>query len=76
MGHQAVLLACMGSAARACMKSIALRCAAAVYNSLLEICARTRDMTRGEEVVGRMARAGVLPDEDTLEVQTQGFSNP
>lgn len=44
------------------------RCAA-IYNSLLEICARTRDMTRGEEVVGRMARAGVLPDEDTLEVQ-------
>jgi len=42
---------------------------AAVYNSLLEICARTRDMVRGEEVVGRMARAGVLPDEDTAEAR-------
>ncbi len=47
----------------------AARGRAAVYNSLLEICARTRDMVRGEEVVGRMARAGVLPDEDTAEAR-------
>lgn len=52
----------------ACAQRFAVRRAAAVYNSLLEICARTRDMVRGEEVIGRMARAGVLPDEDTAEV--------
>ena len=40
---------------------------AATFNALLEICARTKDSERGCEVIERMQRAGVLPDELTFE---------
>lgn len=40
---------------------------AATFNALLEICARTKDSARGYEVIERMQRAGVLPDDFTLE---------
>ncbi|CAK0784238.1 hypothetical protein CVIRNUC_007442 [Coccomyxa viridis] len=39
----------------------------ATFNALLEICARTKDSERGCEVIERMQRAGVLPDELTFE---------
>ncbi len=40
---------------------------AATFNVLLEVCARTKDLTRGYEVIERMERAGVLPDEQSVE---------
>jgi pentatricopeptide repeat protein len=33
----------------------------------LEICARTKDSERGYEIIERMQRAGVPPDDYTLE---------
>ncbi|KAK9818525.1 hypothetical protein WJX74_009029 [Apatococcus lobatus] len=39
----------------------------ATFNVLLEICARTKDQDRGFEMIDRMRRAGVEPDEFTLE---------
>ena len=47
-----------------------LLCAAS-FNALLEICARTKDSARGYEVIERMQRAGVLPDDFTLEAVKQ-----
>lgn len=41
---------------------------AATFNALLEVCARTKDLTRGYEVIERMESAGVVPDEQSLEV--------
>eukprot|EP00197_Chlamydomonas_leiostraca_P010531 CAMPEP_0202866914 /NCGR_PEP_ID=MMETSP1391-20130828/8427_1 /ASSEMBLY_ACC=CAM_ASM_000867 /TAXON_ID=1034604 /ORGANISM="Chlamydomonas leiostraca, Strain SAG 11-49" /LENGTH=195 /DNA_ID=CAMNT_0049546903 /DNA_START=128 /DNA_END=716 /DNA_ORIENTATION=- len=35
------------------------------YNALLEVCARTNDLERGEDVVDRMANDGVEPNEFT-----------
>ena len=40
---------------------------AATFNVLLEICARTKDQERGFEMIDRMRRAGVEPDDFTLE---------
>ena len=40
---------------------------AATFNVLLEICARTKDQDRGFELIDRMRRAGVEPDDFTLE---------
>lgn len=40
---------------------------AATFNALLEICARTKDAARGYEIIERMQRAGVVPDEFTHE---------
>eukprot|EP00884_Botryococcus_braunii_P000298 jgi/Botrbrau1/10269/Bobra.0140s0022.1 len=38
-----------------------------VYNALLEICARTRDQERGSEVIAQMHKAGIEPDEVTVD---------
>lgn len=35
------------------------------YNALLEVCCRTNDLERGEDVIDRMADDGVEPDEFT-----------
>lgn len=40
---------------------------AAIYNALLDICARTRDEQRGNDVIARMAASQVSPDEWTWE---------
>lgn len=40
---------------------------AGTFNALLEVCARTKDLERGYEVIERMERAGVLPDEHSVE---------
>lgn len=39
----------------------------ASYNVLLEVCARTNDLDRGQDVIDRMAADDVIPDEFTLE---------
>jgi pentatricopeptide repeat protein len=39
----------------------------AVYTSLLSICARTKDDDRGYEIIERMARTGVEPDDQVLD---------
>ncbi|BDA44985.1 probable pentatricopeptide repeat-containing protein At4g19440, chloroplastic [Coccomyxa sp. Obi] len=44
-----------------------LKPSTATYNALLEVCARTKDLTRGYEIIERMERAGVLPDEQSVE---------
>ncbi|EIE21165.1 hypothetical protein COCSUDRAFT_57081 [Coccomyxa subellipsoidea C-169] len=44
-----------------------LKPSTATFNVLLEVCARTKDLTRGYEVIERMERAGVLPDEQSVE---------
>jgi pentatricopeptide repeat protein len=38
------------------------------YNALLEVCLRTNDMTRGCDVLDRMAAEGVEPDDFTGEL--------
>jgi pentatricopeptide repeat protein len=40
---------------------------AAVFNALLEVCARTNDEARAGEILSRMEAAGVQPDERTYE---------
>lgn len=40
---------------------------AAVYNSLLDICARTKDDERGYEVIDRMHRSDVATDARTMD---------
>lgn len=40
---------------------------AAVYNCLLEICARTNDEERGFDIIDRMSKASVPPNKYTLE---------
>ncbi len=42
-------------------------CRAAVFNALLEVCARTNDEERAGEILSRMEAAGVLPNEQTYE---------
>ena len=44
---------------------------AATFNVLLEICARTKDQERGFEMIDRMRRAGVEPDDFTFEAVKQ-----
>ena len=38
------------------------------FNALLEICVRTNDLDRGQEIIDRMSADGVQPDEFTLDV--------
>jgi pentatricopeptide repeat protein len=38
------------------------------FNALLEICVRTNDLERGQEIIERMSSDGVEPDEFTLDV--------
>merc|ERR1712187_308463 len=37
------------------------------YNCLLEACSRTSDFERGEDILEKMATAGIKPDENILE---------
>lgn len=39
---------------------------AAVYNCLLDICARTNDQERGYDIIDRMSRARIVPNKYTL----------
>ena len=41
--------------------------AAAVFNCLLEVCARTNDQERGYNIIEQMEKAGCVPDEYTVE---------
>lgn len=41
------------------------------FNALLEVCSRTNDQTRAEEIVAKMLQAGVEPDDFTLEAVRQ-----
>lgn len=41
------------------------------YNVLLEVCSRTNDEDRGEEIVSRMHAAGIEPDDFTMEAVRQ-----
>ena len=45
-----------------------LCCVAAVYNSLLDICMKTRDEQRGTEIIDMMHAAGLEPDEFTVDI--------
>ncbi|KAG2493990.1 hypothetical protein HYH03_007917 [Edaphochlamys debaryana] len=38
------------------------------FNALLEVCCRTNDLDRGQDIIDRMAADGVEPDEFTEEV--------
>ncbi len=38
-----------------------------VYNALLESCARSNDVFRGEEIITRMESEGVVPNEQTFD---------
>ena len=38
------------------------------FNALLEVCCRTSDIDRGQDIIDRMAADGVEPDEFTEEV--------
>lgn len=38
------------------------------YNALLEVCSRTNDLDRGQDIIDRMESDGVEPDEFTEEV--------
>ena len=40
---------------------------AAVFNCLLEVCARTNDQERGYNIIEQMEKAGCIPDEYTVE---------
>lgn len=55
--------ACLGA-----MKTKDIEPSAVAYNALLEICARTSDLDRGQDIIDRMASDEVEPDEFTLEV--------
>lgn len=44
---------------------------AAVHNTLLEICSRTRDEERGLEIIDMMNSAGLQPDDFTLDIVSQ-----
>ena len=41
------------------------------YNALLEVCSKTNDITRGQEIIARMVAAGIEPDDFTLEAVRQ-----
>lgn len=41
--------------------------AAAIFNALLEVCARTNDEQRADEILARMEAAGIQPNEQTYE---------
>lgn len=38
-----------------------------IYNTLLDICARTNDEERGYEIISRMEASGVEPDASTTD---------
>lgn len=38
------------------------------FNALLEICCRTNDLERGQDVIDRMISNGVVPDEFTEQI--------
>lgn len=50
------------------MKAKDIEPTATSFNALLEICVRTNDLDRGQEIIERMSTDGVEPDEFTLDV--------
>ena len=50
-----------------CRRCAVAATTAAVFNALLEVCARTNDEERAGEVISRMEGAGVVPNEQTYE---------
>lgn len=46
-------------------------CAAAVHNTMLDICSRTRDEQRGIDIIDMMHSAGLQPDDFTLDIVKQ-----
>jgi pentatricopeptide repeat protein len=52
-------------------KDFGITASTLTYNALLDICSRTNDITRGQEIITRMVAAGIEPDDFTLEAVRQ-----
>jgi pentatricopeptide repeat protein len=52
-------------------KDFGISASTLTYNALLDICSKTNDITRGQEIIARMVAAGIEPDDFTLEAVRQ-----
>lgn len=57
----------VGTLIHGCCACLKLQRITVVYNTLLDICARTNDEERGYEIISRMEASGVEPDASTTD---------